>query len=118
MEKGWRKYKVNRMKKVVALFMALILCTGALTGCSSSGTPAEKVAVTINGTDLYLDEMMYYIYIQEDSYGMYDQMYQALYGFSFWDASTDGVTPNATLVKHEIVRMKRPRPRLWKMLRF
>lgn len=94
---------MSKMKKTIALVLALILCMGTLTGCSKDY--AKQVAVTVNGDKIYMDEMMYYIYIEEDMYGMYEELYQMMYGFSFWESSYDGTTTMSTTVKHEIVTM-------------
>lgn len=91
------------MRRILAICLAVVLCLGALTGCG--GNNASTRAFTVNGTNVMMDEAMYYIYAEEQAYSVYDQLYQMMYGFSFWDSTQDGTTSMAQTVKHEIVTM-------------
>lgn len=53
----------------------------------------RKWIVKVDDQTVYLDEMTYYIYNEEQSANMYDSIYQQLYGSSYWDYEVeDGVT--------------------------
>ncbi|MBQ9562900.1 MAG: hypothetical protein IJU99_05560 [Lachnospiraceae bacterium] len=92
-----------KMKRLLAIVLAAVLCASTLTGCS--GNPADTRAFTVNGTKVMMDEAMYYIYTQENAYSTYEQLYQMMYGFSFWNSTQDGTNSMSTVVKHEIVTM-------------
>ena len=92
-----------KTKRFLAMVLAAVLCVCSLSGCSKN--LADTRAFTVNGTKVMMDEAMYYIYTQENAYSTYEQLYQMMYGFSFWTSTQDGVNTMSTKVKHEIVTM-------------
>ena len=89
--------KVKKMKKILSslLICTLILSMTLITGCSKKGGSenSKKLAVTVGDSKIYLDEMMYYIFMNEYQLDQYDQMYKAYMGTSYWDMEySEGVT--------------------------
>lgn len=92
--------KVKKFKKILSsmLVLTLILSMTIVTGCNKKGAAAsgknsEKLTVTVGDVKVYLDEMMYYIFMNEYQLDQYDQMYQAYMGTSYWDMEySEGVT--------------------------
>lgn len=87
-----------KKRKVLAMMMlAVSLCTTSITGCSGTDTESatldgdltKKTVITINGTKVTMDTMMYYIMEQEAEYSYYDTYYMATYGTSYWDMELD-----------------------------
>lgn len=71
------------------------------TGCKKkdviigeNGSKNHSILVTTVGkSKIYLDEMMYYIFMNEYQLNQYDQVYQSYMGKSYWDTEyTKGVT--------------------------
>jgi foldase protein PrsA len=87
--------KVRKSKRVMSLLLMLVLAIGLAftTGCSKKTDSAKTVVVTVGDKDIYLNEMMYYIYAIEATGASYDQYYQQYYGSSYWDMEySEGVT--------------------------
>mgnify|MGYP001268906784 CR=1 FL=1 len=88
---------MKKVKKILSslLIGTLILSMALVTGCSKKGGSAnsKKLAVTVGDSKIYLDEMMYYIFMNEYQLDQYDQMYLAYMGTSYWDMEySEGVT--------------------------
>lgn len=53
----------------------------------------RKWILKVDDQTVYLDEMTYYIYSEEQNASMYDSLYQQIYGVSYWDyENEDGTT--------------------------
>lgn len=58
-----------------------------------------RLILTVNGEKIYLEDMMYDIYMSESTGNYMDELYKQNYGSSYWEAeSKDGIT-NAELLK-------------------
>lgn len=87
--------KVSKFKKMMSklLVFTLALCMVVLTGCGKGSTNEKKLVVTVGDSKIYLDEMMFYIFMTESQLDQIDQMYQAYMGMSYWDQEySEGVT--------------------------
>lgn len=89
--------KFNKIMSTLLVFTLIISI--ALTGCSKKSSTSdgsknsEKLTVTVGDSKIYLDEMMYYIFMNEYQLNQYDQMYKAYMGTSYWDMEySKGVT--------------------------
>lgn len=70
----------------------LILSIVVFTGCGKKDGSKDLV-VSVGDTKVYMDEMMFYIYMTETQLNQIDQMYQAYMGTSYWDQEySEGVT--------------------------
>lgn len=87
--------KVKKIKKIISTLLIFTLALTLVTGCSKSGGSenSKKLTVTVGDSKVYLDEMMYYIFMNEYQLDQYDQMYKAYMGTSYWDMEySEGVT--------------------------
>jgi foldase protein PrsA len=104
---------VKKSKKILNLLLIALLAVGmTLTGCSKKQNPAESLVLTVNEQNVYLNEMMYYIYAVEASGAQWEQMYQTYYNSSYWDTEyEEGKTMRDqakeyvmdTAIKYEII---------------
>lgn len=90
---------MKKFKKIIssALIFTLALSMTLVTGCnkvkSGGSENSKKLTVTVGDSKVYLDEMMYYIFMNEYQLDQYDQMYKAYMGTSYWDMEySEGVT--------------------------
>lgn len=86
---------MRNSKRVVSLLLMLVLAIGLAftTGCNKKTNTTKTVVVTVGDKDIYLNEMMYYIYAIEATGASYDQYYKQYYGSSYWDMEySEGVT--------------------------
>ncbi len=86
---------MKKTKRIVSLLLISLLAVGMtfMAGCSKKTEPAKSIAVTINDTDIYLNELMYYIMAVESNGAQYDAYYQQFTGTSYWDTEySEGVT--------------------------
>lgn len=88
--------KFKQVKSI--LILTLLVCVMAFTSaCSKKVAPSTQLVVTVAGTEIYLDEMMYYIYALEAEGNYYDQLYKQMGGGSYWDLE---YTPGVTMREH------------------
>jgi foldase protein PrsA len=80
---------VKKTKQILSLLLIFILAVGMtlLSGCSQKDKTgsSDSIVLTINDTDIYMSEMMYYIMAVEATGAQYDATYQQLTGTSYWD---------------------------------
>lgn len=105
---------MKKSKKILNLLLIAVLAVGMTltTGCSKKNTSADSLVLTVNDQNVYLNEMMYYIYAVESSGAQWEQMYQTYNGTSYWDAEyEEGKTMRDqakeyvmdTAIKYEII---------------
>ncbi|QHQ63021.1 hypothetical protein Ana3638_21400 [Anaerocolumna sedimenticola] len=86
---------MKKSKRIMSLLLVFVITVGMtfMTGCSKSADPAKSLVVTVGDNNIYLNEMMYYIFYVESTGAQYDAAYQQYTGQSYWDMEvTDGVT--------------------------
>lgn len=102
---------MNKRKIVAALFLCLAFMAA---GCSKNKTqdppkesaspkPDFDVVLTVNDTDIYMDEMMFYIYQTEEEGNQNEEMYQNFFGESFWDSADEEGVTNRELLKQDTI---------------
>jgi len=69
----------------LCIIVALVLCIGV--GIQQL---KPKVVVTVDGTKITMNDMMYPIYEMESAYAVYNETYQMYYGQSIWEAPYQG----------------------------
>lgn len=69
----------------LCIIIALVLCIGV--GIQQL---KPKVVVTVDGTKITMNDMMYPIYELESAYSVYNETYQMYTGQSIWEASYQG----------------------------
>lgn len=86
---------MKKTKRVMSVLLLGVLALGMAftTACSKKADPSSSLVVTVGDKQVFLDEMMYYIYAVEAEGNYYDQMWQQYYGMSYWDAEySEGIT--------------------------
>ena len=86
---------MKKTKRIMSLLLVIVITVGMtfITGCSKKSDPAKSLVVTVGDNEIYLNEMMYYIFYVESTGAQYDAAYQQYTGQSYWDMEvTDGVT--------------------------
>lgn len=101
---------MNKKRVIITLILCLALLASGCSKKKTEDTPKESplpkvdfdAAVSVNGTDIFMDEMMFYIYQTEEEGSQSEQMYQNFLGESFWDAVDEekGMT-NRELLKQD-----------------
>lgn len=82
---------------VLCIVVVLVLCIGV--GIQQL---KPKVVVTVDDTKLTMDDMMYPIYEVERAYLPYNEIYEAYYGTSVWDATYQGSSGSSTGVTNSV----------------
>lgn len=81
----------NSIKRATAITMAglMITCAGCgkkgTEGTESSSQEQAKTIVTIGDEKYTVNDMMYYIYNEEEMGSLYDEIYVQFYGQSYWE---------------------------------
>lgn len=89
---------MRKLKKGMSLMLVFILALSMTlaTGCSKKeddNKVSKQLAVTVDDKKIYMDDMMYYIYLVELQGNQYDEMYKAYFGTGYWDTEyEEGVT--------------------------
>lgn len=86
---------MKKLKKIIstALVATMVLSMALTAGCGKKDNNASKEVLTVNDTKIHMDEMMYYILMQEFQLAQTEQMYQAYFGQSYLDSEySEGVT--------------------------
>ena len=90
---------------VICIVVALALCIGV--GIQQF---QPKTVLTVNGTKMSMDDLMYPIYERESQYLLYDEMYQYYTGSSVWensymgsDRNVDSSLTNSQGLKQEVI---------------
>ncbi|WMJ87345.1 peptidylprolyl isomerase [Anaerocolumna sp. MB42-C2] len=86
---------MKKTKRIMSLLLVMVITVGMtfMTGCSKKSDPAKSLVVTVGDNEIYLNEMMYYIFYVESTGAQYDAAYQQYTGQSYWDMEvSDGVT--------------------------
>lgn len=93
---------MKKTKRVMSLLLISTLAVGMtlMSGCSKKEDPATTIAVTVNDTDIHLNEMMYYIMAVESTGAQYEAAYQQYTGTSYWDQK-DPNDPNGLTVREQ-----------------
>lgn len=89
-----QKY-TSKYQKIKISCIFIVLISLILTSCKKTNENkiAETLVVTVNDFNVYLDEMMYYIWQTETEYDSYNDYYEENYGVNFWEQDAgDGLT--------------------------
>lgn len=89
-----QKY-TSKYQKIKISCICIVLISLILTSCKKTNENkiAETLVVTVNDFNVYLDEMMYYIWQTETEYDSYNDYYEENYGVNFWEQDAgDGLT--------------------------
>lgn len=91
----WQKKQKNARRYHKISCLCIVLISLIVTGCKKTNETkiTETKVVTINDFNVYLDEMMYYIWQTETEYDSYNDYYEENYGVNFWEQNAgDGLT--------------------------
>lgn len=91
----WQKKQKNTRRYHKISCLCIVLISLILTGCKKTNETkiTETRVVTVNDFNVYLDEMMYYIWQTETEYDSYNDYYEENYGVNFWEQDAgDGLT--------------------------
>lgn len=91
----WKKKQKNTRRYHKISCLCIVLISLILTGCKKTNETkiTEIKVVTVNDFNVYLDEMMYYIWQTETEYDSYNDYYEENYGVNFWEQNAgDGLT--------------------------
>lgn len=91
----WQKKQKNTRRYYKISCLCIVLISLILTGCKKTNETkiTETKVVTVNDFNVYLDEMMYYIWQTETEYDSYNDYYEENYGVNFWEQDAgDGLT--------------------------
>ncbi|WP_455716725.1 peptidylprolyl isomerase [Anaerosporobacter sp.] len=100
---------MNKLKKVISLvLMVVLICSMALVaGCSKKDSKKESgttedgtvdtsinykkddVALTVDGENITMENMLYYIYSYESQIDYMDQMYKYYFNTGYWDMEVE-----------------------------
>lgn len=91
----WQKKQKNTRRYHKISCLCIVLISLIVTGCKKTNETkiTETRVVTVNDFNVYLDEMMYYIWQTETEYDSYNDYYEENYGVNFWEQDAgDGLT--------------------------
>lgn len=91
----WQKKQKNIRRYHKISCLCIVLISLIVTGCKKTNETkiTETKVVTVNDFNVYLDEMMYYIWQTETEYDSYNDYYEENYGVNFWEQNAgDGLT--------------------------
>lgn len=91
----WQKKQKNTRRYHKISCLCIVLISLIVTGCKKTNETkiTETKVVTVNDFNVYLDEMMYYIWQTETEYDSYNDYYEENYGVNFWEQDAgDGLT--------------------------
>lgn len=91
----WQKKQKNARRYYKISCLCIVLISLIVTGCKKTNETkiTETKVVTVNDFNVYLDEMMYYIWQTETEYDSYNDYYEENYGVNFWEQNAgDGLT--------------------------
>lgn len=99
----------SNKKAIILGIISIVLILGLCIGVGVQQIKPQ-VVLQVNDTKLTMDDMMYPIYERESQYLSMDEMYQAYFGTSVWEASymgsdptVDSSTTNSVGLKQEII---------------
>ena len=91
----------SNLKWIITGGIAIVVVIGLIIGISIENFK-PSLLMTVNDKKVYMDDVMYYVYNTESSYSYMDQIYQAYYGTSYWDQSSESGVSNRDSAKLEL----------------
>lgn len=103
-EKKMKKGSFLAGREMKPIILAVLCIVVVLVLCIGVGIQQFKprVVVTVGDTKITMDDMMYPIYEVERAYLPYNEIYEAYYGTSVWDATYQGGSGSTTGVSNSI----------------
>lgn len=89
------------LKGIIFGAIAVVLVIAMIIGMAVENFK-PRLVMTVGDEKVTMNDAMYYIYQTESNYSYYDQLYQAYYGSSYWDLSSDSGVSNRDSAKTEV----------------